>query len=246
MLKNKWIITKKFPDKSMPDMSVYKIVPVDTDFAEESAGYSKCIRSKRKFDVGTYTDDELNPVAEQYRNKQTDVAVVEMTNKPIHDSDIVQVSLLGRRFGEFTLLFGAQDIPITMSRGDSVLVRREYIDFDKESPLFNILYNMTIKCKARHFPKSKHAFGDCDMAVITGIDTIDMIENTNKHVLAFSDKFGYISFMISETEPEFLTRISDRILIERYHDHNIDQIAYRILSNISIDGMRNAFLSKKR
>lgn len=246
MLKNKWIITKKFPDKSTPDISVYKIVPVDTDFAEESGGYSKSIRSKRQFEVGTYTDDELNPVTEQYQNKQTDVAVVEMTNKPVHGSDIVQVSLLGRRFGEFTLLFNAKDIPITMSRGDSVLIRREYIDFDNESPLFNILYNMTTKRKARYFPKSKHAFGDCDMAVITGLDTIDMIENTNKHVLAFSDKFGYISFMISETDPEFLTRFSDQILIEQYHDRNIDQIAYRMLSNLSIDSMRNVFLSKKR
>lgn len=246
MIKNKWIITNKFPDKSIPGMSVYKIVPVDTDFAEESAGYSKSIRSKRKFDVGTYTDDELNPVAEQYRNKQTDIAIIEMTNKPTHNTDIIQLSLLGRRFGEFTLLFGAKDIPTTMTRGDSVLVRREYIDFDNKDPLFNILYNVTMKRKARCFPKSKRAFGDCDTAIVTGIDTIDMIENTTKHALAFSDKFGYISFMISETEPEFLTRISDRILIERYHDHNIDQIAYRMLSNLSIDSMRNAFLSKKR
>lgn len=246
MIKNKWIITNKFPDKSIPGMSVYKIVPVDTDFAEESAEYSKCIRSKRKFDVGTYTDDELNPVAEQYRNRQTDIAIIEMTNKPTHNTDIIQLSLLGRRFGEFTLLFGAQDIPITMTRGDSVLVRREYVDFDNKSPLFHILYNVTLKRKARCFPKSKHAFGDCDTAIITGLDYIDMIDNTNKHVLAFSEKFGYISFMISEIEPEFPVCTNDRILIERYNDRNIDQTAYRILSNISIDGMRNAFLAKKR
>ena len=246
MIKNKWIITNKFPDKSAPGISYYKIIPVDTDFAEESAGYCKCIRSKRKFDVGTYTDDELNPFIEQYQNKQTDVAVVEMTNKPNHNTDIVQVSLLGRRFGEFILLFGTQDVPITITRGDTVLVHREYMDFDNEDPLFHIIYNLTSKRKARCFPKSKHAFGDCDTAIITGLDSIDMISNTKKHVLAFSKKFGYISFMVSENEPDFSVRTNDQILVERYQDRNIDQTAYRILSNIDIDNMRNAFLAKLR
>lgn len=244
MIKNKWIITNKFPDKSTPGMSYYKIVPVDTDFTSESD--SKYIRSKRKFDIGTYTDDELNPFSEQYINKDTDAAIVEMVNNPIRNTDVVQVSLLGRRFGEFTLLMGKSDVPITMARGNSVLVRREYIDFDNESPLYRIIYNVTLKRKSRCFPKSKHAFGDCDKAVITGIDSIDSMSDTNKHMLAFSKKFGYISFMISETEPEFPTRTNDSILIERYHDRNNDQTAYRILSNISIDSMRNAFLTKKR
>lgn len=244
MIKNKWIITNKFSDKLAPDMSYYKIVPVDKDFATEFD--SKCVRSKRKFDIGTYTDDELNPVVEQYANKQIDTAVIEMTNNPIRNTDIVQVSLLGRRFGEFTLLMGKSDVPITMARGDSVLVRREYIDFDNETPLYNIIYNVTMKRKSRRFPKSKHAFGDCDTAVITGIDSIDSMADTNKHMLAFSKKFGYISFMISETEPEFSTRTNDNILIERYHDRNNDQTAYRILSNLNIDNMRNAFLTKRR
>lgn len=197
-------------------MSFYRIVPVDTCFAEESESYSKYIRSKRKFDIGTYTDDELNPVVEQYQNKQTDTAVIEIANNPIRNTDIIQISLLGRRFGEFTLLMDKHDIPTAMTRGNSVLVRREYIDFDNECPIFNIIYNITLKRKSRHFPKSKHAFGDCDKAIITGMDPIDAMTDNCKHLLAFSEKFGYISFMIPEDEPEFPTRTEDRLLIERY------------------------------
>ena len=246
MLHNKWIITDKFYDAYTAGAYWYGIMPVDLNQGDVIETRNKYIWSKQDIGIGTYTDNELNPAWHRFGNLRFDTAVIEMASNRVSNTIIKQLAVFGRRFGEFNLLIDTSQAPFRIVRGDTILLRRGYTDFANGIPMFNILYNMTTRTKSPYFPKSKHDFGDCDKVVVVGIDSIDPIFDTQKHLLAYSTKFGYISFLFEEGTPEFATRENDRVLIEKYYDKNIGRDSYSILSNVNIDKMRTEFLIKRR
>lgn len=248
MLKNKWIITDKFVDKWTPGAYWYNIMPVDLTQGDIVEGQHKYIWCDRDIGIGTYTDNELHPIGERFIQSNTSEAVVEMasnrasyTNTPIR-----QLSVFGRRFGEYNILVDERAAPFQISRGDTILLRRDVQDFVDGVPQFHILYNLTTRRKSRDFPKSKRDFGDCDRTIVLGIDAIDLRFDTNKHLLVYSKKFGYISSSIAETAPEFASRLNDTILFERYYDSKLNRDCYKFLSNVTIDKLRTEFLLNQR
>jgi len=288
MLKNRWIITKKFPVSKCPGRFNYVIIPVDgCDDKEEYDVWTKTIFSKRNLAIGTYTDDELNPVEECYRYLNTDIATVDYTaTTKVENPCTIKFSVFGYRFGEFPVLIDNQDMPFKIKRGDNILVQRRYdmTDFvwpqedddDEEDeysdpilqdilgtrqemqrcqdpeelvgPYFRVLYNLTTKRKSKSFPKTKRTksksnFGDCDKVVVTGITPITMDYDVQKHILIESPKFGLISCVADEFQPEFLAEEHDKVLVEQYFDANIGEILYRIRANKTLDNMRTQLLT---
>lgn len=127
MLKNRWVVTKKNNVANCPGIFNYTIVPVDgwAD-REDYELYDKCILSKRKLNIGTYTDDELNPVYEHYKYLNTDIATVESTTVQVYKPGMTRLNVFGNRFGEFSFLVDDQGIPFRIERGDNILVQRRY------------------------------------------------------------------------------------------------------------------------
>jgi len=246
MLDNKWIITHKMADKYTPGAYWYDIIPVDTIQGETIEAYSKYLWSKQNFTLGTYTDRDLNPVSEQYKKLDTDTGVVEMTSNPPRKTPIKQLSIFGRRFGEFNLLVDVRSAPFDVERGHTILLRYGYHNFAPGVPIFQMLYNLTTGKKSKDFPKSKHDFGNCEKVFITGTDFINPAIDTTKHLLVWCKKFGYISFLAHENEPEFPSRLGDNLIVERYHDKNVDRDCYNILANKTIDKLRTEFLQKTK
>ena len=245
MLYNKWIVTNKFSDKYMPGASWYNIMAVDLTQGDVMENVSKYIWSQQKLDIGTYTDGELKPVREFYTRHNIDTAVIEMAHNP-HNTNIKQLAIFGRRFGDVNILLDTnQKVPFSISRGDVLLLRKEYLRH-WELPAFAFLYNFSTQTKSAIFPKSKHDFGDCDKVVVMGIDSLDPRVDTSKHLLVFSEKFGYISCMTYFDSPEFAARVGDELLIEKYHDRNLGRLNYKILTNKNIDKMRTDLLTKTR
>ena len=241
MLNNKWIITKKFADKQQTGMLHYEITPID---GTKVYGNRKYIWSYRHFDVGTYTDANLNPIIERYKESDVDVATIEMTSNPIQNTSVKQVNVFGRRFGNVNLLFETKGAPFSIRRGDTILMQCRLDAL--QGTIFAPLYNLTTGAKAKYFPHSKHAFGNCDKVLVTGIDSIDTFyETTQKHLLAYSNRFGYVSLLVNDEQPEFATRTNDEIIIERHHNKNLRRDSYRILSNLSIDAGRANFLKHR-
>ena len=127
MLKNRWIVTKKTNLANCPGRFNYTIVPVDgCSDMEDYEAWDKCIRSKRNLDIGTYTDDELNPVYEHYKYMNTDIATVKSTSVHICKPGMTRLSAFGNRFGEFSFLIDDKSIPFKITRGDNILVQRKY------------------------------------------------------------------------------------------------------------------------
>ena len=246
MLNDKWIITAKTADKYTPGAYWYDILPVDREQGETLETYSKYLWSEKDFEISKYTDNNLNPIAEQYEKLDTDTAFVEMTSNPVQKTIVRQLSVFGRRFGEFNLLLDVRGAPFRIERGHSILLRWGYQDFANGVPIFSMLYNLTTKQKAKDFPKSKHDFGNCDTVVVLGIDSINPVKVTSKHLLVYSQKFGYVSCLFYENNPEFSSRVGDNLVIERYHDRNVDRDCYNILANTTIDKMRTAFVQKAK
>ncbi len=118
-------------------------------------------------------------------------------------------------------------------------------------PTFRPIYNITTKRKTAYFPnpvreKSKSNFGDCDKAIVLGITPTNLDCDMQKHMVVNSKKFGMISCMADEYSPEFQIEAGDKLLIEQYFDRNLREIAYKILSNKTIDDMRKDFLVKRK
>lgn len=127
MLKNRWIITKKISVANCPGRFNYTIVPVDGWADKDDYElYDKDILSKRNLDIGTYTDDELNPVYEHYKYLNTDIATVESTTVQVYKPGMTRLNVFGDRFGEFSFLVDDQGIPFRIERGDNILVQRKY------------------------------------------------------------------------------------------------------------------------
>ncbi|MBR6363666.1 MAG: hypothetical protein IKS08_01095 [Alphaproteobacteria bacterium] len=128
MFKNRWIITKKFPVANRPRFFNYTIVSVDEyDAKEEYDIWTKCILSKRNLPIGTYTDDDLEPLENRYKYLNTDIATVEYTTTTkVVNPYATKISVFGQRFGEFPVIIDKQGMPFNIKRGDNILVQRRY------------------------------------------------------------------------------------------------------------------------
>ena len=231
--------------------------------------WSLCIPSVRNLDIGTHTDDELTPLNELYRGRTTDIAIVESTQINTHKFNSIRISVFGRIFGEIYFLMDPKHPSLNIKRGDYIMLHRTYDDsnirkvYNEEDddddedecpkqcsqlvgiPIFHPLYNLTTKQTSSYFERVQEDVLDdcCKMVVLSKTPT----ENTNydirKHLLINSRKFGrHISYFAEESAPEFRAEPGDKILLEKYWDKNTGRYEYRILSNLTVDSMRNKFL----
>ncbi len=243
----------------------------DSCLDEDDQAYSECINSKRNLAIGTYTNDELTPLQELYnlRKANTDIATIEYTQINIHTMDAVRLAVFGRQFGEFYFLMDPEHMPLKIRRGDHIMIERTYDtsnireihdpcdeddDEDDETPterppvvgvpIFHPLYNITTKQKSKYFVSMEEMPEDWDnVVVLDKSPTESMNYNICKYLLIHSRKFRrHISFCVEEYTPEFRAKAGDKILLEKYWNKNTERNEYRILSNLTIDSMRNKFL----
>lgn len=261
----KWIITYKIPDKDTRGLSCYEIAPVDIDLDTDYEPAISQIWSKRDFNIGLYTDDELNPITEKQRKFSTDIANIEWTHYIVPEGrtkKLYQIAVFGRNFGEICLHIEPELVPFKMKRGDIILLQHEIIrpeneedddeDTDvtyKESPLYHFLYNFNTQQKnnSAGLITQEYDSYERDKVVVISIDTLDVINYSLKYLSVYSEKFKkHLGFMASETDAMFLSKENDRVLIQRYLDKNARKYAYKFLSNTTIDDIRTKFVEKCR
>lgn len=272
MLRNSWVITDKEPILGKRGHFNYTILPVDgTSGAYDEDGdaemWGQCIQSIQNLDVGTHTNDELTPLHEIYEAYNTDIATVEFTRIDLQQFDAVRLYLFGRRFGEFYFLMDPEHQVFKIKRGDYLMIQRtydcsniceirddDYDDDDDEDvqdrppvvgiPLFHPLYNITTKQKSKYYATADIKDEDCDKVVVLGkTPKEDSKRDLSKLLFINSRKFGrHICCCFDEYEPEFRTRTGDKVLLQKYRSRNTGRYEYRILSNLTIDSMRNKFL----
>ena len=249
-------------------MSCYEITPVDTDISVDYEPIIKQIWSKRDFDIGFYTDEELNPITQTYQHINTDTATIESAHSIVpegYTKKLYSLAVFGRNFGELCILLEPELVPFKINRGDVLLLQREFIgsepeedEYDDEDdsdttyerePLFHILYNFNTAQKNNHAKLITNQYDsyERDKVVVVSINTIDKINYAKKHLLIYSQKFlTYISFMIDESQAMFLSKENDKVLIEQYFNENTEEFSYRLLSNTTIDDIRTKFVTKYR
>lgn len=111
-------------------------------------------------------------------------------------------------------------------------------------PIFHPLYNITTRQKSRYFTSMGEMPEDWDNVVVLDKSPTERTNyNIHKYLLVYSRKFKrHISFLVEEYTPEFRSKAGDKILLEKYWNKNTGRHEYRILSNLTIDSMRNKFL----
>ena len=243
MLDNKWIISDK---KTTSDHNrfLYTLILVDN----ESDTFPKDVvhrNSDKKLTLGTFVDYNLNPIENQYRYSNTDIATVEATS--VFDigpsDDIKRVALFGERTGCFDIFVQESTSEFSIHRGD-VISTFKFISKDRKSIIIKMMQNLTT---GHMSPNYAYVYNNCDGVfedvIITGIGAAgtNLKTPSKKHILIHSPKFGYVSSVVSSSDVMFFTRTGDKLLVEKQPR----QSTFNILRNLTVDNMRSEFLLQK-
>ena len=244
MLYNKWIIVKKERPVNQVELFMYTLVMVDSKLSKKT-DMRKQTFSKKQFKIGSFIDDNLNPLSEQYNESESDIATVQsakvITPKKQNENNY-RVSFFNSALGDFDVTITPNRIPFAMKRGDTILVRAQI------TPTLQIKFvkNLSTGAKSKFYNsrKTKNKQESFQKLVIIGIDRCkSKTDYAKKHVLTYSEKFGYASFILSTSNIEYSARIGDELLLAKHkHKKTSD---FEILRNLTIDKMRSEFLNRR-
>ena len=249
MLNNKWIISEKEPT---PDNKfLYTMLLIDCD-ENVFKTYRRHVKSAHKLQIGAFVDYNLNSIENQYKYSNTDIATVEAATvfNIGKSDDIKRVSLFGEKTGCFDAFVAQSKVEFAMHRGDIISTYMfDPVTFslnkDKISAsiMFKFMQNTTT---GRVSPKYEYVLNNCDGVfedvIVTGIGATGVNkEPSKKHLLIHSEKFGYMSSVVSSLDVMFFTRQGDKLLVEKQPR----KPTFNVLRNITVDNMRTAFLLQR-
>ena len=239
MLNNKWIVSEKETTYDY-NRFLYTIILVDGEYGTFKKDVVQRDSSKNIL-VGTFVDYNLNPVENQYKYSNTDIATIEASSTfNIGGSDdFKRVSLFGERTGCFDTFVQKSTSEIPIRRGD-IISTFKFISKNKKTIIIKMMENLTTRHRS---PNYEYVINNCDgkfeNVLVTGVGAAGINETpSQKHLLIHSPKFGYVSSIVSSLDPLFFTRTGDKLLVER----SVNNPAFEILRNITVDNMRTEFV----
>ena len=241
MLNNKWIIVNKEEPVDNVGLFVYTLVMVDSNISKK-VDMRKQMFSKKHFKIGSFIDDNLNSLSEQYSEPNTDIAIVQSTKliTPIQkDKTNYRVSFFNGDFGDFDIIMSPNKIPFSMKRRDTILVCNE----KKQDLTIRFVKNITTGEKSIFYNDKKNRNKHFTKVIVLATDKCNQkTDSVQKHLLTYSKKFGYTSFIVSTQDIEYSARIGDKLLLEQKLTKQTQN--FEILRNLTIDTMRSQFLNR--
>ena len=243
MLYNKWIIVKKEKPVDTVGLFMYTLVMVDSKLSKKQDMRRQTF-SKKQFKIGSFIDDNLNPLSEQYNPAKTDIATVQSTKviSPTgQNKSNYRVSFFNDVLGDFDITITLDRIPFAMKRGDTVLVRAQ----TTHELQIKFVKNLSTGAKSKFYnPRNKGRKESFQKVIIIGINRCrPQTDYAKKHVLTYSEKFGYSSFILTTSNIEYPVRIGDKLLLQKHQHKKTSD--FEILRNLTIDEMRTGFLNKR-
>lgn len=243
MLNDKWIISDK---KATSDRNrfLYTLILVDC----EDDTFKKDVvhqNSAKNMPLGAFVDYNLNPITDQYKYSNTDIATVEATSifNIGESADIKRVALFGDYTGCFDIFVQESVSEFPIRRGDIISIFK-FIDKNEKTIVIKMMENLTTGHKSPNYEYvTNNCNGKFEDVIITGIGAAGTSINkpSQKHLLIHSPKFGYVSSVVSSSDVMFFTRTGDKLLVERQPR----QSTFNVLRNITVDNMRTAFLLQR-
>jgi len=242
MLNNKWIISDK-QTSSDHNHFLYTMILVDCEYGpfKKDVIYRD---SDKNLTVGAFVDYNLNPIENQYKYSNTEIATVEAAtvfNVGKYD-DFKRVALFGENTGCFDIFVQKSTSEFSIHRGDVISVFK-FINKNKKEIIIKMMHNLTTGDIS---PNYDYVLNNCngkfEDVIVTGIGAAGVNkEPSKKHLLIHSEKFGYMSSVVSSLDIMFFTRQGDKLLVEKQPRKS----TFNVLRNITVDNMRTAFLLQR-